>query len=220
MEEQIKERWGDRKNLEIDLADRGVPIARLRDKFRLHFLIQRLLEADYYKSDSFVRPAEVREYYQQHIEEYAVPGAMALDHIDYKKADYGSAEKARAAAEKALGDLRGGKPFVEVVRATQYDFSGKEQDGAWSGVHSPEDLPKATRAVVAKLAPGEVSGVIEEDKLCRIVRLVSVRQASHKSFEEVEDEIQRKLEDMRRDDRLKDLRARLRTQATIKVWAK
>lgn len=201
-----KEKWGSVEALEE--AFRAVGIETLRARWRNRFLVQKLLEEEAQKSDSFVRPEEIRSYYAAHKEEYREPGQVLFEYMEIPKDR--DPEAAHATAEKALAELRAGKPFAEVA--------GEHARGARRlPVESVDALRKDLADAVRTLREGEVSGIIDREASFQILRLATNRAERYRSFDEVQDEIAARLRKQKFDQRLADLKVRLRRDATIRI---
>jgi parvulin-like peptidyl-prolyl isomerase len=215
-EDRVKEDFGSMEAFAEYLQERGVSLDRQKSRFKNHFYLIKLMEADAFKTDTFVRPADIRDYYTAHREEYREPGQVVFAHIDFMRAGH-SADEVRTTAEQALADLKAGKPFEELAR--ERSEGPHREEGGVMKVDGLGSLQKELAEALRRLQPGEVSGVIETPRYLSIVRLDSAKQESYKAFEDVEPEIEQKLDEQRRMDRLSDLKTRLRQEATIKVYA-
>lgn len=211
--ERIKEDWGNFEAFEEYLRDRGVPLERQKSQVRNHFIMQKLLDMQALSHDSFVRPADIRAYYAAHREEYRDPGQVVFSHIDIPFPRHPK-EEARRTAEEVLKEIQAGKDFAEVARARSEGVHA-ETGGEWK-VESFESLTKELAQALRPMKPGEVSGVLELSRSFTILKLQSVQEETFKSFEAVEEEIERKLEEQKRAERHQELLTRLRADATIK----
>jgi parvulin-like peptidyl-prolyl isomerase len=214
-EERIKEDWGSVEAFDEYLKDRGVPLARQKAQVRNHFIMQKLVDQETLRADGFVRPADIRAYYEAHREEYREPGQVVFAEIDFKLATH-SPEEARASADEALRAIQAGSDFAEVARARS-EGAHKESGGEFK-VESVDALrDKEVADALKKLKPGEVSGALATARAITIVKLIAVREESYRRFEDVEEEIDRKLDDLKRTERHRELLQRLRAEATIKI---
>ncbi len=212
--ERARARWGSVEALEEALKERGVSIQRLRRDQRNAAIIRKLLQVEAQKVDLFVRPQEIREYYETHREEYREPGQVVFGHIDVKTAKR-SREEARKIAEEILAEIRAGKDFADVARARSEGVHA-EQGGEWKA-ESLRSLRKDIADALGRLAPGEVSEPVEVRDGYMILKLYRLEPESFKPFEAVQEEIAARLQRAKIDERIEELKSRLRAQASIRI---
>jgi PPIC-type PPIASE domain len=100
--------------------------------------------------------------------------------------------EARHLSEAALGELRRGNAFEQVVK--HFTTGAKSDDGGWQPGIRPESLadPKTADAL-RQLPEGSTSGVIETEYAYRIVKVACRMPAAWRPFEEVAPMIRRHL---------------------------
>jgi parvulin-like peptidyl-prolyl isomerase len=211
---RAKERWGSVEALEEWLKERGTTIARFRREIRDRALVKKYLQAEAQKLDLFVRPQEIRDYYAAHREEYRDSGQVVFSHIDIMFSKHPK-EEARKIAEEVLSEIRSGKDFAEVARARSEGVHAG-QGGEWKA-ESLSSLRKDLAEALGKLKEGEISGVVEARDGFVILKLHKLKGESFRPFEEVEEEIAGRLRRQKIDDRLEELKAKLRTRASVRI---
>jgi peptidyl-prolyl cis-trans isomerase SurA len=213
-EEWARESYGSVEAFGEYLRDRGSTLAKQKERFWNHFRLLKLLDQDVYRTDAFVRPAEIRDYYAAHREEYRQSGRVRFAHIDFLLSRH-SPEEARALAEEVIKEEKAGKPFADLARERS-EGPHAESGGSWT-VESFDSLQKELARALRTLKPGEVSGVVATPRYLTVLKLEEVVTESYRPFEEVEPEIEKKLQEQKRIDQLAALKARLREEATIKL---
>ena len=124
-----------------------------------------------------VSPKKIREYYAAHAAEFAEDAGTHVRSITIDPA--GGA----AAAEKALAELKAGKPFAEVAKAYSSDPQAA-QGGDWGFVDPAESFAAPIVEALAKLKPGETSGVIAMGDWRAIVQKVAERAGEPPNLDE------------------------------------
>jgi parvulin-like peptidyl-prolyl isomerase len=210
-EERVKGDWGSVEALEQYLKARGLPIERLKTRHRNGFLVRKLLHEEAGRA-AFVRPAEIREYYEAHAESFREQGQVEISQIVVRKG--GTEPDARALIDQAAKALAEGKPFADVAKA--YPDGPNYEQGGKLVVQSIGALKKELRETVEKLKEGETSPIIETKDAYMLVRVDRIVADRVRPFEEVQDEIYERLEDQARIERFESLKRRLRDKAFIK----
>jgi peptidyl-prolyl cis-trans isomerase C/foldase protein PrsA len=116
---------------------------------------------------------DFRRYYAEHAGELARPERVHLAQILVDD---------RAAAERALAEVRAGKDFAEVAQRRSQEPSASR--GGDQGVLSRSDLPPAFADTIFALAPGEVSPIVEADYGFHLFRVVERLPAETLSLEQ------------------------------------
>jgi parvulin-like peptidyl-prolyl isomerase len=210
--ERVKEGWGSVEALEEALKLRGVRIERLKARHRTGFLIRKLAYEEAGRA-GFVRPEELRRYYDEHKESWRRAGRVVVSIIRVRKAGR-DPEGARTMIEEAAARLEKGESMAAVAK--DYPDGPKFDEGATLEMKHLDELRREWREPVKALRTGERSGVIESQDDFVIVRVEERVEESFQSFEEVQDRIYQTLEDEVRRERLEAIRARAREAAFIK----
>lgn len=163
--------------------------------------------------------AELRAFYEQNKDGFRLPERIHFLRVLAAipaGATTGDRQRARARAEAFLRRLNAGEPFAKVQ--TSGDGPERARDGDF-GTHAPEDLGdrRLAMAVLALQKPGQRSGVVEMDAGYAVLQLVEKLPSRVPPFEEVRGEVEGKIQPSRNRKAFDALRARLRTQADVKV---
>lgn len=158
-----------------------------------------------------VEEDEIRQYYEEHFGDQPTTGdEVHLQHIAVAARDDKPASK-RVACDRvrtALGQVRGGRDFLEVAR----EFSEGTPD---LGFVPMANLAPWMAGPVDQLQPGAVSGVIELPVGCAVLRLVERREVQPVSYEQAANRIQRVLTDQKYEQELEAFLERLRKQTYV-----
>lgn len=186
LEAWAKQYWGSLAAFNDYLSARGLALARLRERRRQQVLIRSLEEREMVASDAFVRPSEIRNYYEQHRERYRKPGRVVFFHLLLSKRR--GLEQARALAQQCDERLTAGRDWLALCK--ENSDGARPQEGGRMEVAAVEDIgSSALREAVAALAIGDRSGVVETDRSFLIVKLAERTEPGFQLFADVQDEI-------------------------------
>lgn len=124
----------------------------------------------------------VRAYYDEHIAKAEPETEAHARHVLV-----GSREE----AEKVAAEIKGGKAFEEVAKASSRDPSS--QDGGDLGWFKKDDMVPELSDAAFKLKPGEVSGPVKTPLGWHIIKLVETRKVKKPGFEAAHDDVMRTL---------------------------
>jgi parvulin-like peptidyl-prolyl isomerase len=187
------------------LKSQGLTPESFRDVVRDDLVVEAAIEAAVVEKVS-VSYDDVVAYYNVQAEAFEGPA-------EYHVMQIITDDKARA--EEALAKLEFGATFEEVAR--ELSMSPDRYMGGDVGYTTLEALPPEVGNVVAKLPPGEVSGVIGTPYGFEVVKVVGVRDARRKPLPEVRNEIEDRLRTEREDKAYTTWLARLTKQAKVSV---
>lgn len=145
-----------------------------------------------------VTPDELRSYYQQHLEEYRVPGQVEVRQILVKKplpgndgkVDQKAVDAARAKADDVLKQLKSGGNFADLAKKYSED-TGTAKNGGSLGWIKPDAFPvPAVSQTVSSLPKGGTSDVIDAGYAFVILHVDDKQDAHVKSLDEVRAQIE------------------------------
>lgn len=197
IQSRIKERWGDRRTLTKSLQVEGRTYESWHRQMRDQIIIDNM-RAFHLGKEQFISPRQVEEFYQKHLEDYRLEERIHLSMIVLNKQG-GTNDPIPALVREILQQIERGASFGDLATAYSQG-SQSRQRGDWGWVDRSvlrEDLAE----VAFTLKAGEVSGVIETDEACYIMRVEEVKAADYKPLREVQDEIERTLQAEARNER-------------------
>ena len=190
--ERIKQRFGDRATATKTLKENGLTLESFRQRTREEIIVEALSQKNI-ASEFIISPHKVETYYAQHTNDFAVKDEVKLRRIILNKPPGRSAETVRKIAEEILAKLNEGVPFAEMASIySEGSDRGKGGDTDWLDM-VVKGYQKELRDAVAKLKPGQRTGIIDTGGAYIILLLEDRRPAHIKSLPEVRDQIERNL---------------------------
>lgn len=135
-----------------------------------------------------------RKYYDDNQKEFTLFEEAELEHILLglpKGAPEEQTQRQRRRAEEALAMLKAGADFPTLAK--QYSEAGTAKDGGSLGWVKVQEMAPFLKDVVKGLHPGQISDVLTTEQGFQVFHLKDYRQGGLKPYEQVKDEIYRKL---------------------------
>jgi len=134
-----------------------------------------------------VADSEIKRYYQEHRDRFALPEEYTLSQILIKPLSPDDLTESRRKAQEILDALKQGVSFEDLT--LRYSDGLNASRGGRLGLVRQGELLPAIERVVAKLVPGEISDVIQSQEGLHFVRLDDKKPKQFRPFEEVKQEI-------------------------------
>ena len=167
------------------------------------------------RSGIMVADSEMRRYYQEHRERFALPEEYTLSQILIKPASSDDLTDARRKAREVLGLLKQGESFEDV--ALRYSDGANASRGGQLGLVRQGELLPAIERGIATLVPGGISDVIESPEGFHIVRVEDKKPKQFRPFEEGRQEIQGLVFQQKSEDMFQAWLADLKNKAYIEI---
>lgn len=172
-----------------------------------------------------VDEADIEKAYKDHKDRYTKPETRHARHILVavpKDADEATRKAARARIDKALHEIKAGKPFDEVARQFSDDKATAKNGGDLGYVQKGMTVP-AFDAALFSLRKGETSDVVKTRFGFHIIQLLDIKPARVQTLAEVHDQIKHELALAKADDEAyklsEDLDDALGREDTLKAAA-
>jgi hypothetical protein len=196
------------------LRKRGMSLDRMRKMFFERGLAQEWLRKNV-GVDEEIPHAELIAWYQNHLGEYEYPAKARFEVLAVKT----GLKRSRAAAWDMLAamgnEVLGGRPFVEVAK-DRSEGPAASQGGLYDWTRQGSLAAKKLDEAVFSLPVGELSAIIEDGEMLRIVRVVERKPAGRTPFLEAQVGIRDQLLMERRQAAANEYLAKLR--ARTPVW--
>ncbi len=198
-----------RQGEQIDAAN-PESVKNVREQLTLLKVVDREV-----RSGIMVAESEMRRYYQEHKDRFALPEEYTLSQILIRSRGPDDVDDARAKAKQVLEALKAGEKFEDL--ALRYsDGVNAARGGRLGLVRQGELLPPIERALSAAQV-GDITDAIETAEGFHIIRVDEKKPRQFRPFEEVRAEIQSLVFQQKSEDVYQVWIAELKNKAYIEV---
>jgi len=213
--DQIREEnhMASQQDLEKAVEAQGLVWEDFQDQIRRRLLMQQVIE---HEVGSRITPThdEARKYFEAHQQDFASPAGIRLGEILISNSkDKRTPEDVEKRAQEALGELKSGAKWEEVVKK----YSDNTDTGPMGdiGFFKEGTMAPAVAKAVAKLDVNENSDVVQSQYGDLILRVLEVRSAGVPKFEEVEQRVDEALYNQKIQGDLRNYLSQLRRESYI-----
>lgn len=164
-------------------ASNPVNAREVRDQLTLLKVVDREV-----RSGVMVGDAEMKRYYQEHRDRFALPEEYTLSQILIQPRSSEDSTDALNKARRVMQELKRGEKFEDL--AVQYSDGLNASRGGRLGLVRQGELIPAIERAIAPLTPGGISDIIETAEGFHIIRVEEKKPRQFRPFEEVKFEIQ------------------------------
>jgi peptidyl-prolyl cis-trans isomerase SurA len=174
------------------LKQEGMTMAELRKSLEKNMIVQRVQQNDIMGKVG-VSEEEARAYYAAHTSEFTTPPNVTLRELlvavpsDPKGVNVGIEEEAKKKAEALRARVAAGETFEKIV--SEASEGASRANGGLIGPINRDELAPAIRDMIARLKPGEMTGVFRSDRGYQVLMLESASEAKVLPFEQARDRI-------------------------------
>jgi peptidyl-prolyl cis-trans isomerase C len=200
------------------IAAQGLTAEHLRDQARTSLEVAKVIEAEVTPKVA-VQDAEVTSFYQQNLERFKQGDSVHASHILFGVAqDATPAQKAeaKAKAQAALKEVRGGADFAAVARAQSQD-QGSAQRGGDLGFFPKGQMNPQFEDAAFGLKVGAVSPVVETPFGFHIIKLHERRAPRTAPLTEVAGQIKDFLTQGQREQKLEQFVEQVKAKGKIEI---
>lgn len=199
--DEIQRNVGSEKELEALLAEQNTTIKELRERYREKIMIRKLIDQKV-GSRIIITPFEVKNYYNDHREEFIQPEEIKLSAILIKpKKEQGGDAGALQLMRDIVRRIKEGCGFNGLAKEYS-DAPGASEGGSMGYVKKGDLMPKIEN-IVFNLKEGEMSGIIQTSLGYHVFKVEEKRQTRNKEFPEVREELEELLYRQRAEEKLK-----------------
>ncbi len=167
------------------------------------------------RSGVMVADPEMKRYYQEHGDRFALPEEYTLSQIFLKARTSDDLADLKPKAREIMTQLKQGESFEDL--ALQYSDDPTGSRGGRLGLVRQGELLPAIERGVSNLVPGGISEVIESPIGLHIVRLDDKKPKQFRPYEEVRQEIQALVFQQKSEDMFQAWLADLKNKAYIEI---
>jgi peptidyl-prolyl cis-trans isomerase SurA len=204
------------EQLEEALAAQGLNMAEYRLNLGRQLLNFKLVGREI-RSETEVTNQELRNYFQEHVEDYREAPFIRLSRISFffpKGIGSSGISVLRARSGEALQRLRGGESFDDVLAVYSGD---KGAEGGPMGTFGDGELAEPFSGAAAGLSVGQVSEVVETPQGFHILRLDEKNPGRIPAFEEVRDRLSNMILERKRKEAISGWTEKLKKEAHIEI---
>jgi len=160
---------------------------------------------------------EVKQYYDEHTKEFALPERVVLSEISLSTEGKSPEEFAaiRSKVEGLRASVLNGDDFEQV--ATRYSQGSTAKDGGDLGTFKKGELPPQIEAIVFEMSKGQITDVIQTRAGFEFLKVEDHLQAGVQPMDKVEDAIRNTLYAQKVQPRIRVYLAELREQSYVTV---
>lgn len=167
------------------------------------------------RSGVMVADPEMKRYYQEHRDRFALPEEYTLSQIFLKARTSDDLADLKPKAREIMTQLKKGESFEDL--ALQYSDDPTGSRGGRLGLVRQGELLPAIERGVSNLVPGGISDVIESPIGLHVVRLDDKKPKQFRPYEEVRQEIQALVFQQKSEDMFQAWLADLKNKAYIEI---
>ncbi len=208
----IREQFGGDRNAFVrTLEAQGYTLERFK-QIETDKIIVQAMRSKQIKSDIMIPPQQIEDFYRKNVVEYSTPDQVKLRMIVVKKNGENGLQMAKEIRQKAVA----GGSFENLAQMYSEDGT-KDAGGDWGWIDR-KTLNETLSKIAFSLKPGQVSQVVELGGNYYILYVESKKNGVTKSLAEVHDDIENKLLQIERQNRMEKWIASLRQKAYIKMF--
>jgi len=204
------------EQLEQALQGQGLTLAAYRENLRSEILRYKLLGREV-KAKADVTTQELRNYYEEHREDYLLPPTVSLGVINVNVPAEASSEGVQllhAKAEKVRGQLEESVNFEELLDQVKKD---PDLDGSALGAIAEKELSPQFADAVRNLPVGGVSDILQTPAGLALLKVLDRSEARARPFDEVRDEIETVVKERKTEELFDAWKKGLRKEAQIDI---
>ncbi|MBU0995877.1 MAG: SurA N-terminal domain-containing protein [Proteobacteria bacterium] len=132
-----------------------------------------------------IPPDDIKNYYEEYIQEFESPKTVAARHILIKvpvESGEKVEEEKKAAILDILKEAKAGKDFAELAK--KYSEGPSKENGGYLNAFKYEDMVKPFSDQAFSMKPGEISDPVRTQFGWHIIKVEKVNEAAKKSLEE------------------------------------
>jgi len=215
---RTKSAFPDSHAFDAAMKAKGMTMVDLRRDTRKTMAVNRLLEGQIWK-DLRVTADQIKDFYEQNKQEFKHPPQIRASHILIRLPEHAAPAERQAAKKRAadvLDKIKAGGDFAQLAREYS-DDAGSKSLGGDLGFFAKGEMVEAFEKEAFKLAPGQVSGIVETPYGFDIIKVTAGRDAGYESLEDVQDRIREVLNKSARQQRQADFVAELRKKTKVEL---
>ncbi len=205
-----------RRDLQKVLDSQGSSMGELRDKAYERLAVDALVNDLCYR-DAYASPKEIREYYDQHPEEFSSAASVKLQVLALKTNGAHSDNLAEL-VDHLKGKFANADEAAFKSSVTMYSEGPNLDGGGEIGWIERGKLRKDFAGSLEKAKKGDVAGPVKADEAVYFLRVADTMPGAMKSFNDAKEEIRKNLLFEKRKSKYQDYLDRLKIHAVVKRY--
>jgi peptidyl-prolyl cis-trans isomerase C len=218
--QKIKRRFKDEAQFKERLKGAGLDEEELRSQIRQQATISKLIEKEIVPNVK-INDDDAKKYYDANTDKFRQEERVRAKHI-LMKVEKGASEDKKAQARKKLQDIQkkilAGEEFSALAK--EHSEGPSKAKGGDLGYFTKGRMVKPFEEVAFKLAPNEVSDIVETQFGYHLIKVVDHQQASNAPYESVKPKIKSLLFNEQVQKQTEPYINSLREKAKIEVYVK
>lgn len=217
---RIKRQFKDEKQYQQQLKASGHTEENLRTQIHRQASISQLIKSEIVPKID-IKPDAIKAYYESNMDQFRRPERVRAQHI-LMKTEQGDSEEKKAEAKKKLEALQkrilAGEDFSALAK--EHSQGPSNVRGGDLGFFTRGRMVKAFEDVAFKLAPNEVSDIVETQFGYHLIKVLEHQAESNPPFEEVQPKIKSMMFNQQIQKELEPYVDGLREKAKIEIYIK
>lgn len=196
---EIRKQFPNEEAFKQLLTQRSLTLEKLRTDARDDLMVSKMLQAEI-GAKAAVTPTQVNDFYTQNPSQFQQGERVKASHILIafpENADAAAKQAARVKAEGVLKEVKSGKDFAALAKANSQD-PGSAVNGGDLGFFQQGQMVPPFDAVAFKLAPGEISELVETQFGYHIIKVAEKAASRTMPLDDVRPQLQQYLEGQNR----------------------
>lgn len=184
-----KENYLTHEDLLMSLAKQGISYELYRESIKNEFERTQLIHIEV-KSKIIITEERIKEYYDEHRDDFECEEGVHLAAIFLSREDASSQDETSAfcrKAEEILLRLKNGEDFAELAK--RFSRGAGADEGGALGFFKTAQLDPQLKEIVENMSPGDVSEPVIRPNTIQIIKLVEKQEKRLKPVDEVRDAI-------------------------------
>ncbi|HSL22306.1 MAG TPA: peptidylprolyl isomerase [Vicinamibacterales bacterium] len=214
---QVKKQFPDDKAFTAALKERGMDPQRFERDMRGEISITKLMQSEA-ATATLVSESDAKDFYDKNPDRFKEPETVRASHI-FKRAapadDEATKQKARAALEPVLKQVKSGADFAELARKHSED--GSAQAGGDLNFFGRGQMVPEFEKVAFALKPGQTSDIVQSQFGYHIIKVTERRDGRIVPFLEAKEKIAEFLKQQRQQEKATEMIRQLKAKAKIEI---
>ena len=207
---KIKEEHGGEKRFYVNIGATHDQADQIRNDIAINLRVEKMIDR-LCAGEPEATDQELRDFYQQHLSAFMSPEEIRASHISKSPPRAEQRDEVYKQFREIRKQLLDGADFDELAR----QHSDRGQDLIDLGFFSRGQLPEEFELVAFSMNVSEISPVFASGVGYHIVKVTGHKPPAAKPFDEVKNEVRQLLLQQRRQEKMRELVAKL--QATAKI---